>query len=55
MKSPDLLNTLTNIVQGILSKASTTTDGDAFKYLVRIIEQAGRDLLDKGKVAKSEE
>jgi hypothetical protein len=54
MKNPELLNLLLQIVQGILGKNSNT-ESDAFKYLVRIVQVSGRELLDKRTVKKSAE
>jgi hypothetical protein len=54
MKTPKLLNLLLQIVQGILGENSNT-ESDAFKYLVRIVQVSGRELLDKRTVKKSAE
>jgi hypothetical protein len=54
MKSPELLSLLTTIVQGILGKNSNT-ESQAFKYLVRIVQVAGLELLDKRTAKKTTE
>lgn len=54
MKSTELLRLLTSVVTGLLTKTQTTTEGEIFRYLVRVMEQAARFLLDNGK-SKSDE